>query len=55
MARRFGIDTSVLVRLLAGHPEAEFERLIAGCYTREGPEVLELDRQMVGLSDVRRL
>ena len=131
MTRRFGIDTSVLVRLLTRHPEAEFEhcvsklhevvdlgaevfasnqvigetyvavqhhygvsradaraslrdalrsglvaplngrqviaaleatggpglfeRLIAGGYTREGLEVLTLDRQMAGLADVRRL
>ena len=131
MTRRFGIDTSVLVRLLTGHPEAEFEhrvsrrhervdegdevfasnqvigeayvavqhhygvpradaraslrdalrsglvaplngrsviaaleatggpglfdRLIADGYTREGLEVLTLDRQMAGLADVRRL
>ena len=131
MTRRFGIDTSVLVRLLTRHPEAEFEhcvsklhemvdqraevfasnqvigetyvavqhhygvsradaraslrdalrsglvaplngrsviaaleatggpglfdRLIAEGYTREGLEVLTLDRQMAGLADVRRL
>lgn len=131
MTRRFGIDTSVLVRLLTRHPEAEFEhcvsrllelvdegdevfasnqvigeayvavqhhygvpradaraslrdalhsglvaplngrsviaaleatggpglfdRLIADGYTREGLEVLTLDRQMAGLADVRRL
>ena len=131
MIRRFGIDTSVLVRLLTRHPEAEFEhcvrklheivdqgaevfasnqvigetyvavqhhygvsradaraslrdalrsglvaplngrsviaaleatggpglfdRLIADGYTREGLEVLTLDRQMAGLADVRRL
>ena len=55
MTRRFGIDTSVLVRLLTGHPEAEFERPIADGYTREGPEVLKLDQQMAGLADLRRL
>ena len=131
MTRRFGIDTSVLVRLLTRHPEAEFEhcvstllelvdegdevfasnqvigeayvavqhhygvprvaaraslrdalrsglvaplngqsviaaleatggpglfdRLIADGYTREGLEVLTLDRQMSGLANVRRL
>ena len=55
MTRRFGIDTSVLVRLLTRHPEAEFDRLIADGYTREGPEVVKLDRQMAGLADVRRL
>ncbi len=26
MTRRFGIDTSILVRLLTGEPEAEFDR-----------------------------
>ena len=131
MTRRFGIDTTVLVRLLTRHPEAEFEhcvsklhemvdqgaevfasnqvigetyvavqhhygvsradaraslrdalrsglvaplngrsviaaleatggpglfeRLIADGYTREGLEVLTLDRQMAGLASVRRL
>ena len=29
MTRRFGIDTSVLVRLLTGHPEAEFEHCVS--------------------------
>lgn len=28
MTRRFGIDTSVLVRLVAGEPRAEFERCV---------------------------
>ncbi len=32
-----------------------FDRLIAEGYTREGLEVLTLDRQMAGLTDVRRL
>ena len=131
MTRRFGIDTSVLVRLVTRHPEADFEhcvsrlhalvdegdevfvsnqvigetyvavqhhygvskadvraslrdalcsglvaplngrsviaaleatggpglfdRLIADGYTREGLDVLTLDRRMAGLADVRRL
>lgn len=29
MTRRFGIDTSVLVRLLTGYPEAEFEHRVS--------------------------
>ena len=29
MIRRFGIDTSVLVRLLTRHPETEFERCVS--------------------------
>ena len=49
MTRRFGIDTSVLVRLLTGDPQQDFE------YARAGLEVLTLDRKMASLPDTRRL
>ncbi len=29
MTRRFGIDTSILVRLLTGHPESDFEYCVS--------------------------
>ncbi len=29
MTRRFGIDTSILVRLLTGHPESDFESSVS--------------------------
>ncbi len=49
MTRRFGIDTSILVRLIAGHPEAEFERCVAriGSLVDEGCEILA-SNQVIG-------
>ena len=46
MMQRFGIDTSILVRLVTGDPEGDFER----CVT-----TLTLDRKMGSLPQVRRL
>ena len=30
MTRRFGIDTSILVRLITRHPESDFDRCVRG-------------------------
>lgn len=43
MTRRFGIDTSILVRLLTGEPVAEFERYmdeLNALVENEGAEIL---------------
>ena len=49
MTRRFGIDTSVLVRLLTGYPEAEFEHCVDRLHelVDEGDEVLA-SSQVIG-------
>ena len=46
MTRRFGIDTSVLVRLLTRHPEAEFGRRVSRFHelVDEGDEVFASNR-----------
>lgn len=46
---------SVIVSLDASGGPGVFDRLIADGYTREGLEVLTLDRKMANLSDARRL
>ena len=46
---------SVIAALEAAGGSGLFDRLIADGYTREGLEVLALDRQMAGLADGRRL
>ncbi len=69
MTRVFGIDTSVLVRLLAGEPPGEYERCVArltvlveeqdfeifASNERAGLKVLTLDRKMATLSNAQRL
>ena len=67
MIRRYGIETSVLVRLLtrdrrsvidaleASGGTGLFGRLIAAHYSRAGMEVLALDRKMAALPNARRL
>ena len=67
MIGHYGIDTSVLVRLLtrdrrsvidaleASGGTGLFGRLIADDYSRAGMEVLTLDRKMAALPDARRL
>ena len=50
MTRRFGIDTSVLVRLLTGEPEADFAlcvRKLRSLMEEEGAEVL-VSNQVIG-------
>ena len=50
MIRRFGIDTSVLVRLLAGEPEEDFGHCVRGLRTLiedEDAEVLA-SNQVIG-------
>ena len=49
MTRRFGIDTSVLVRLLTRHPEAEFEHCVSRLHelVDEGDEVFA-SNQVIG-------
>ena len=50
MTRRFGIDTSVLVRLLTGEPEEDFGHCVRGLRTLiedEGDEVLA-SNQVIG-------
>ena len=50
MTRRFGIDTSVLVRLLTGDPEAEFARCVASLRVlvdAEGAEIVA-SNQVIG-------
>ena len=46
---------SAVVALDASGGPGMFDRLIADGYTREGLEVLTLDRKMANLADVRRL
>ena len=46
---------SVMVALEASGGPGVFDRLIADGYSREGLEVLTLDRKMANLADVRRL
>ena len=46
---------SVMVALEASGGPGAFDRLIADGYSREGLEVLTLDRKMANLADVRRL
>jgi predicted nucleic acid-binding protein len=49
--RSYGLDTSVYVRLLTGHPEAEFRRTVAAleCLHAAHPEVqLFVSNQVVG-------
>ena len=50
MTRRFGIDTSVLVRLLTGEPEADFARcvpMLSALIEDEGAEILA-SSQIIG-------
>jgi predicted nucleic acid-binding protein len=50
MTRRFGIDTSILVRLLTGDPTKGFERCVAALVARvegEGAEVFA-SNQVIG-------
>ena len=50
MTRRFGIDTSVLVRLLTGEPEADFALCVhklRSLIEKEGAEIL-VSNQVVG-------
>ena len=50
MTPRFGIDTSVLVRLVSGHPVAEFERCVrrlSALIEDDGAEVLA-SNQVIG-------
>ena len=49
MTRRFGIDTSVLVRLLTRHPEAEFEHCVSKLHEMvdQGAEVFA-SSQVIG-------
>jgi len=52
MTPRFGIDTSVLMRLLTGEPEAEFDRCVAhlsDLVLRRGAEVF-VGNQVLGES-----
>ena len=70
MIRLYGIDSSVLVRLLTGDPEKDFQHCVSRLRApidEQGSEifasnqvvgeveVLTLDRKMAVLSDVRRL
>ena len=48
MTQPYGIDTSVLVRLVTTTPDPDG-------YSRSGLETLTLDRQMATLPGVRRL
>ena len=54
MTRRFGIDTSVLVRLLTKHPEADFEYCVSKLHhlLDEGDEIFA-SNQVIG-GDLRR-
>lgn len=50
MTRRFGIDTSILVRLLTGEPEADFAHCVSGLRVlieEEGAEILA-SNQVIG-------
>ena len=50
MTPRFGIDTSVLVRLVAGEPQAEFERCVETLRTLiedDGAEIV-VSNQVIG-------
>ena len=50
MTQRFGIDTSILVRLLTGDPEAEFARCagrLTGLIEDEGAEIFA-SNQVIG-------
>ncbi len=49
MTRRFGIDTSVLVRLLTKHPEADFEYCVSKLHDLldEGDEIFA-SNQVIG-------
>ena len=50
MTRRFGIDTSILVRLLIGEPAAEFERCVdelSALVENEGAEIFA-SNQVIG-------
>ena len=50
MTRRFGIDTSVLVRLLTGEPEADFAlcvRKLRSLIEEDGAEIL-VSNQVIG-------
>ena len=49
----YGIDTSVFVRLLTGHPEAEFQATVAAIqamYEREPAAALVVSNQVIGES-----
>ncbi len=50
MTRRYGIDTSVLVRLLTGEPEAEFTRCVGLLHTLVEDEGVEIfaSNQVIG-------
>lgn len=55
MAASYGIDTSILVRLVTGVGAGLFDRLIADDYQRRGLVTLALDRKMAALSEARLL
>jgi hypothetical protein len=58
MTPRYGIDTSILVRLVSGDPQADcglLDRLIADDYRRADLITLTLDRKMASLPKSRRL